>query len=352
MLHKKDKMKKIIFSLLTLITLIILLFINYKVFISSNLQAFLMYDYNTNEYNFPYEDFSEELDDDFPNLSDTTMPIKLLKARYLMNVDSLDSAKNLLYKAIDDNPYIMAPQEMLARIYIDEKNYDSAYYFSKAAFQKMPNVNPHRFTYFKVLRNQKNILELDSAFKVIKYRGNKNHWYDYLFTRTTIQNDKQFLDSLVNEFRDLFPKEDTLIINRIKNRIDIGAEAYSLSALLSSVGDDYFRNEEYKQAAEFYEKSIDFNKDNYLLYENAAISFDLSNQFEKASYYYNYIYDNFKVSDGRSEYYNGLMLIRNNDNIKGCDLLRKAYLKGYQGKTTKIRAIDVYLTLCQPQTSN
>lgn len=338
--------------ILILFILSLSLFINYKFFHSSQLQAFLMYDFNNQQFNFPYEDFSEILDDDFPNISHTTLPIKLLKARYLIETDSLKVAKNLLYDAIDDNPFIMAPQEMLARIFIEEENFDSAYYYSKMAFEKMPNVNPHRYTYFKVLRNLKKVKELDSAFRIVKNRNNPAHWYDYLFSRSSLENDQEFLDKLIEEFKYRFPNEDSLIIGRISNRVEIGSEAYSLSALLSSVGDEYFKEEEYSQAADYYEKAIDFNKLNYLLYENAAIAFDLSNQFEKASYYYNYVYDNFKTNDGRSEYYNGLMLIRNNNNMKGCDLLRIASMKNYQGETTKIKAINVFLTLCQPKSSN
>ena len=65
----------------------------------------------------------------------------------------------------------MAPEDMLAKIYLQENNIDSAYLLSKLAFNKMPNVDLHRNTYFNVLRSLKdsiNVFELDNAFMRLK----------------------------------------------------------------------------------------------------------------------------------------------------------------------------------------
>ena len=74
------------------------------------------------------------MDDDFPNLTFTALPIKVLKARYYMELDSLKTAKSLLFHAMSENPYLMASEEMLVKIYLDEQKLDSAYFFAKSIY--------------------------------------------------------------------------------------------------------------------------------------------------------------------------------------------------------------------------
>ena len=160
-------MSKNIFKILFVTFLISTVFVNIKAYQSSSLQAYLLYDYNNDSYFVPYEIYNN-LDYNFPNLTQTVLPIKILKARYLLNLDSVSQAKSLLFDARNVNPYIMAPEDMLARIYLKENNLDSAYLLSKLAFNKMPNVDIHRTTYFNVLRSYKDSInaesDLDNAF--------------------------------------------------------------------------------------------------------------------------------------------------------------------------------------------
>ena len=93
--------------------------------------------------------------------------MKYVKARYLVHMDSLDQAKAMLYKALKMRPQHMAPIQLLGSIYLKE-NYDSAYTLSRIAFNKMPNVNSHRATYFEALRRLKKTDELDEAFAKVK----------------------------------------------------------------------------------------------------------------------------------------------------------------------------------------
>ena len=55
-------------------------FVNIKIYKSSYHQAYLLYDFNNNSYMVPYEVYNK-IDDNFPNLTHTALPIKYLKAR-------------------------------------------------------------------------------------------------------------------------------------------------------------------------------------------------------------------------------------------------------------------------------
>jgi tetratricopeptide (TPR) repeat protein len=329
-----------------------LLFINFKLVRSSYYQAFLMYDFNSDQYNVPYEEIRDNLDVDFPNITHTGLPIKLLKARSLLKIDSLEQAKTILYRAIDDNPFIKGPEEMLARIFLKEQKLDSAYFYSKEAFYKMQNVNPHRYTYFRVLQAMNNLRELDSAFIVIKEKARVQDWYDYIYTKFKLDIDNKNVSILIEDFKKEFPNKDLSIINQIERFITIGSEAYTLATVLSSVGDERFANKEYKEAAEFYERAIDYNDEVYLYYENAAISYDFSNNYQKALEYYNIVLNDFKTSDGKSDFYKGLMLIKNNKFQEGCQNLAASSQKRYVAETSGISAINTFNGLCLNKLNN
>ena len=142
-------MKNRILTFLITALFSLLILSSYKVFESTNYQTTLLYDFNNGEYNLPYEVYSKKLDDNYPNLSLTTLPIKVLKARYFIENDSIEYAKRLLFEAIKINPHLKSSEALLAEIYFNEKKFDSSFFFSKTAFYQMPNVNSHRNMYFK-----------------------------------------------------------------------------------------------------------------------------------------------------------------------------------------------------------
>ena len=341
---------KNIFKIFIVAFLISNVFVNIKAYQSSFFQAYLLYDFNNDTYLVPYEIYNK-LDYNVPNLTQTALPIKFLKARYLLNLDSISQVKSLLFDASKANPYIMAAENMLAKIYLQENNLDSAYLLSKLAFNKMPNVDIHRNTYFNVLRSLKDSIdvesELDNAFMRLKnLRSSQNHWYDYIYSKSIITDSSVTVMPLINQFKERFPNDDLKIIEALESRIKIGSQSYTLFSLYSTIGDDYFVKEDYLNSSNYYEKAIDYNQDNYIIYENLAISYDLSNRTDKAIEMYDLVLNNFKPNNGRVEFYKGLLLVRLGENKIGCDYLKKSSNKNYFGSNTKIRASEVFVALC------
>ena len=89
-----------------------MLFINYKAFISSQIQPYLIADLNEGMHRYSLSD-AIKVDVDFPTLSGPTQPVKMLVGRYYRNEDSINIAKRLFFDAIKDNPYIKSPQAQL-----------------------------------------------------------------------------------------------------------------------------------------------------------------------------------------------------------------------------------------------
>ena len=340
-------MKKLILLVTGLLFLMTLSFGSYKKLSSSTYQALLLYDFNSNTRDFKIDEF-EKLDLNFPNITVTALPVKYLKARYYLEIDSVETAKKLIYESIKDNPYIYAPEILLAQIYLSENKLDSALYYSKRAFYGITNNNRHRDTYFDVLEQLKDSISLDSAFvKIRKLDRALDHWMDYILTRNDINNkpDERLLN-LIEEMAIKYPNQDTIRLKGIKRMVEIGGTRFTRALYIAEQGNIEFKKENYSEAINFFKAAISLDDQQYLFYENAAMAYDNLKEYSKAEEYFDKVIYDFKTKDGKSEFIKGLMLIKNNNPI-GCKYLEIAAKKNYIGIENGLRAINVYRQLCQ-----
>lgn len=339
-------MKKLILFLTGLLLLMTLSFGSYKKLSSSKYQALLIFDFNSNTRDFKLDDF-KNLDLNFPNITVTALPIKYLKARYYLEIDSVETAKKLIYESIKTNPYIYAPEILLAQIYLSENKLDSALYYSKKAFYGITNNNRHRDTYFDVLSQLKDSVSLDSAFvKIRNIKRGLDHWVDYIMTRNDINNkpDKRLL-SLINEMAIKYPNQDSIRLKGLKRMVEIGSK-YTQALVTAERGNIEFTNKNYKEAADLFEVAIFLDDQQYLYYENAAMAYDNLEEYSKAEEYFDKVIYDFKTKDGKSEFIKGLMLIKNNNPL-GCKYIETAAKKNYTDLESELKAINVLGQLCQ-----
>jgi tetratricopeptide (TPR) repeat protein len=336
----------LIYVIITLF-LISIIYSSYKIFQSSSIQAYMMGDFNNDTYNVPYEIYAEKLDDNYPVLTLTAMPLKFLKARYLFKIDSIQSAKELLWKAKKENPYLKASEAALSEIYFNEEKYDSSLYYSKDAFYSLTNVNRHRHEYFKNLVYQKDSIELDNAFDLLKNYNNPNHWYEYFQSRYQIvgEGDK-YLIQLFKDFRNRFPYEDKSKIDDLESYVTVGSEKYSLSFLFVETAMEEFKNKKYEESIELFESAIVINPGIYTFYENAALAYRQLGDFDKALSYYDKVIYDFKTTDGKSEYLKGLLKIELGETGEGCNYLNQAVNKNYSD-ANGTRSSIVFSRFCE-----
>jgi tetratricopeptide (TPR) repeat protein len=334
-------------TLLIIAFLSLLIISSYKVFESTNYQTTLLYDFNNGEYTLPYEIYSNKLDDNYPNLSVTTLPIKVLKARYFIENDSFKYAKKLLFDAIKVNPYLKSSEVLLADIYFNEKKYDSSLFFSKNAFYQLPNVNSHRNIYFKNLKLLNDTLELDNAFNMIKGYNKMDNWYEYIIVRNEMgaKNDLKLLN-LVQEFKNKFPNENHSKINNLEKIIKVGAYEYSESYKLSQSALKEFQSKNYLKAVKLYESAIFLNNLDYVFYENAGIAHALLKNYEDAFKKYDEVIYRFETNNGKSEYLKGILSMQLNIQDQGCKYLKQAAQKKYIDKATNVNPAVLVQNFC------
>lgn len=324
--------KIIVFSVILLI-----LFSNYKIFHSSSIQSYLMEDFNNETYFVPIE-FSNKIDLNYPNVSITALPIKLLVGRYYDKLDP-KKAKKLYQEAMSKNinPYIKAPEAYLSRLYLNEKEYDSSLYYSRVAFNTQPNNNLHRYLYFRNLEIIKDTIALEIAFEKLKNLGSQDHWLNYMLSRYIIigpnkaKSDKT-LNKIILDYEDNFV--DGQDIETFKKFISLGEDQIQQSLNLSLAAEAAFNEKKYEQAANLYILSSKIDPTEYTFFENAAISFNLAGNFKEASENFDKVIYNIKPGDGKSEFYKGIMLIKLDSLKKGCSYLYKAVKLNYAGNSS------------------
>ena len=318
------------------LTLILVLYTNYKAFVSSQIQPYLISDLNEGKIRYQLSN-AIKVDLDFPSLSGPTQPIKMLVGRYYRNADSIDTAKRLFLDAIKDNPYIKSPQAQLGYLYFDFEEFDSAYYYAKDAFNGIPNNNTHRDIFFKTLVQRKDTLELKESFELLMELDpiNSSHWLGYIDSRYQIvgPQDPEIID-LIYRFENQFPNFNKRVIDGFRVVSKSNIQDLSLGSAFANLANQYFEDGEYLTAAEHYEFAIERAEFEYAYFENAAISYYLAERYEKALNYFTKVIDEFEINDGKSEFYKGILLIELDSLTKGCDLLLQSSKLGFAGGST------------------
>ena len=318
--------------------------LNYTFFNSMKHQSALMYEYNANQFTLPlfiFDNFNNEI----PNITQTTIPIKFLKARYLYKLDSLSEALNLLHQARQDNPYILAPEAMIANIYLDLEIMDSARFYSKKAYYTIPNNNVHRDVYFNVLKADNDSIELKKAFELIKGTNNINHWLDYLLKMYSVvgSNNKDLIKTS-EEFPIEILKNKNQIeqLDYVKRLIKVGGVDITVSAELALEAENKFEEKEYELAGFLYQKASEFDPFEYSYLESAAISFNLAGNQKLAEQYFNKVISEFKPNNGKTEFYFGVMLMKQDRVDEACLNLKKASEYNYGNGSAR----DFYNQYC------
>ena len=106
-------------------------------FKSFNDQSLLIYEFNAYQNRAPL-DLIKTFNDAIPNITVTTLPLKMLKARYYMRDSLINIALPLLYQARKDNPYLKISDFELAKYHFKNNDLDSAEFYSKNAFEALP----------------------------------------------------------------------------------------------------------------------------------------------------------------------------------------------------------------------
>lgn len=323
-------MKNNFFLIGILIAMVSSIAINYLYNNSLKEQNILIYEFNNSgSLEYPL-DLVKEFNHTFPNITVTTLPISVLKARYYLKAEKPAEGLELLHQSRNANPYVGLSEYELARFYI-KRDIDSLYHYSKQAFHKLPRSAYHSKAYFAALAKLKKEQELDSAFSLVKKYNSFEQWKDYIFLKLEFgEKNRRDMQKLLDGSSNFDRTKDKYIT--LQTLVNVGFENYSDFQTSIIKAEAFFDQNRLVESAVIYDEVSVKNPNEYLLKENAAIAYYKAGMFDAAINSFEFVIDNFlNRKDAKAEFYLGLTHLTAKNKFQGCRYLTLAEKKNFLG---------------------
>ena len=273
-------------SLMLLIPGIVIHILSYQ---SLTQQGRLLYEFNNGTYNLTLAEL-DQIEDDFPNLTETAMPIKAMKARYFYINNQKEKAHQYALLGSKDNPQIFFGENLKAQFFVAEKQIDSAYYYSKLAFENLPNNMPHYNLYMNSLVARKDVVEMNKSFKTVRALGGDTPliWTIYLrsLANVTGLGDTTTMSKAAEAFK-LFPQDDTIFsLYRI---LTYGQQRVVQAEQLYKQGIELYNAKDFNAAFGLFKQAFDLDPLEYTYALNSGLALYENGQYQEAVSYLNRI---------------------------------------------------------------
>jgi O-antigen ligase/tetratricopeptide (TPR) repeat protein len=296
-------------------------------------QKYLVSSYNNKSFDILQLPRISNINDEFPNLTVTSLPIASLKAFFYLENNDLKEAKKLVLNSLDVNPFIGFNEHVMSLIFLKENKLDSAQIFAKKAFDIYPNTT-HSTVLQQVYELNNDFEALDEAFKVIEKRDFVVEWENYLSIYGSVKFD---YDSIVlaraKRALTLFP--DSRRIKRYSNFILTSRDSlqkayeYDLDAI------DFYSNKDYLSALSLWNKAYEILPSEESYADNLCKSLLALSKFEDVIVFINNHLDkDFLNQYPKYNYYKGVSYLSLGDKQKSCVYLYKAMKSGHVASKT------------------
>jgi O-antigen ligase/tetratricopeptide (TPR) repeat protein len=249
-------------------------------------QGALLYEFNNGSYNMTLAQL-DEISNEFPNLTETAMPIKSMKARYFYNNGLKEQAYDLIRGGLKDNPYIRFNENLLSQFYFNDKQYDSSYHYAKIAFDNIPNNMPHFNLYMQNLVVKRDRDAMMAAYdRVLPIVRGGTSTVRKIFLRSIGQisniGDPYTLQKSEEAFK-LFPNDnDFFELYRI---FSYGQQSIVQAKAFYKEASELYGQKQFNEAAATFVKALDLDSLDLTYALNAGLSFYEAKDFENAIRY-------------------------------------------------------------------
>lgn len=299
------------------------LYISVLVFNSYRVQLDLLYEFNKGVYNEETTAKFINLNTDFPNIGVTTIPIDHFLSKYYFLSGDFKKSLELIESGNLANPYIKSGSMYKAELYEYLEVYDSMYFYSKDAFNKMPRTTKHYLYYNKALFKLNKAEEFLNSFIKIKDFKEPEFVVSYLVTLNQFGIKNDSLVSQVTEIRNKFSKNDL-----VKIAVDhylYGKENVEESIRFTNEAVEFFQASQFENAIDKFKSAAELNPGEYSNFENIGLCYFKLEKFDKAVEFLNTVIEQKnRPQKGKSELYLGLSYIKIGELSKGCEMLNRA----------------------------
>ena len=249
-------------------------------------QGRLLYEFNTGDFKLTLAEL-EQIEDDFPNLTETAMPIKAMKARYFYLNNQKEKAHKYAFLGAKDNPQIYFGESLKSQFFAQEQNQDSAYYYSKLAFDNLPNNMPHYNLYMNSLVNRKDLQEINRAFYYVQSLAGDTStiWQIYLRSLASVLSlGDSFAMSKAAEAFKLFPQND--IIFQLYRIMTYGQERVGKAQQLYQNANKLYNERNFDEAFNLFNQAFDLDPLEFSYALNSGLSLYENAKYEEAISYF------------------------------------------------------------------
>ena len=183
---------------LLFVPILLSLYFSYLAYASSKAQSIILKDLKQKNKSLSYSQLDSMLNG-YPNINASALPVDIWRVQYLLNDGKYDLAKKYVKSAADVNPHVYVSEYLQGLIFLGEGNLDSAYYYSKVAFEGWPKNIEHYNSYVDVLEYKKDTISLIKAFDTLDVELKKVPAY---FKRFYSSFNKIKLSYLITSFED------------------------------------------------------------------------------------------------------------------------------------------------------
>ena len=255
-------------------------------FISLTKQGQLLYEFNNAQYNMTRAQL-DDISHDFPNLTETAMPIKSMKARYYYLQGNKEEAYQMLDEGARDNPQIYFSENLKAQFLFNEGKIDSAYVYAKKAFEGLPNNMPHYDMYMKTLVAKRDFTALDRTFEqMVSLAGNqKIIWTIYIrsLAQTRSLGDPFAMQKGAEAYK-LYPTDETIFA--LYRMLTYGQQRMIEAEKIYQEASSKYNSKEYEQAALLFKQAFDKDPLQHTYSLNTGLAYYEGKQFEEAIKYF------------------------------------------------------------------
>ena len=246
-------------------------------------QGELLYEFNNAKYNMTLAQL-DEISNDFPNLTETAMPIKSMKARYFYNNGLKEQAYDLIRGGVKDNPYIRFNENLLSQFYFNDKQYDSSYHYAKIAFDNLPNNMPHFNMYMQNLVLKRDRDAMIAAYdRVLPLVRGDTKTVRLIFLRSIGQisnvGDPYTLQKAEEAFR-LYPSDDQFF--ELYRIFTYGQQNIVQAKVFYKEATELYGQKKFSEAAASFVKATDLDALDLTYALNAGLAFYEAKDFENA----------------------------------------------------------------------
>ena len=288
-IEAKSGLSKIMAKILLFASFTLLIpgiYIHILSFKSLTQQGRLLYEFNNAQYTFTRDEL-DKISHDFPNLTETAMPIKAMKARYYYLAGNKDEAFKMAIAGSKDNPKIHFGNNLYSTFLLQENKIDSAYYYSKLAFDGLPNNMPHYDMYMRTLSYKKDPVAINDAFNRINRLSGGNNpgvWTIYLRTLALTRGlGDPFSMKKAQEGFNKFPTNENIF--QLYRILTYGQDRVNKGQAAANEGKSLFEKGDFLSASKLYMQAIDLDPLQYSHALNCGLSFYSLKDFNNALKY-------------------------------------------------------------------